>query len=161
MKNLSNYERNDKIVRIVCMISLLSIFIGIVACVLYLIFKIDFLDIIAVYGVIFFLLPVLLLQTAMPANWHRFGIKNIGSVSWFFFLFMFPVADVGFLCSMNSLYHLIPNFHLITDIVAKEEVRIESMHLFLIYLAVIYVSLIGLGFVFSLFKNKNKNLILA
>ena len=161
MKNLSNYERNDKIVRLICVISLVSFGVTVFTSILYLIYKIDFLNTVAVYGVIFFLLPVLLLQVAMPANWHRFGMKNAGKVSWFFFLFMFPVADVGFLCSINSLFHLIPNFHLVSDAVIKEEIRVESIHLFRNYLAITYVSLTGLGFILGLFKNKSQDFILS
>ena len=159
MKTLENYYRVEKMIKVISIISGVAMIIGLIAGVLYLIFEKSYLDIIACYGLTLFVLPVLAIQILMPANIEQYGTKSMGAWSWLFFLVMFPFADAWFLAGINALYHFFPNYHLVVDKVLREEARIIYNHNFWLWTAIIYFSLITIGFIIRIIKkriNKNK-----
>lgn len=157
MKTLENYYRVEKIMKVISIISGIAMITGLVAGVLYLIFEKSYLDTIACYGLTLFVLPILAIQIAMPANIEQYGTKSMGAWSWLFFLVMFPFADAWFLTGINALYHFFPNYHLIADKVLKEETRISSNHQFWLGVAIIYFSLIIIGFIIRIIKERMNN----
>lgn len=159
MKSLKeNYERNEKIVKIICIISIVGIILGIIFGGLYLIFKKSFLDTIACYLLTISVIPVLFLQVAMPANFHNFGMKSLGITSLFFFLLIFPLANILFLGGINELYGIIPSYYLIiANDTTREIVGIDSAkQFFWTFVVVIYVDLISLGFILGILKKSSK-----
>lgn len=149
---MQSYQKTEKTLSI---ISLSLLAIGIISGVLSLIYQIKFLDTVAVYGLTAFITPFLLLQVAMTANVHTYGIRTMGKLSWLFYLILFPFVDLWFFSGMNALYHLVPNYHLV-DRSLREVVREESMIQSLTYIGIIYFSLIGLGLLLRNFKRTSK-----
>ena len=161
MKTLENHEKIEKVVNILCIISAVAFATGITATVLWLIFGKSFLSIIACYGFTFFMLPFLALQIAMPANIGQYGTKAVGRFSWVFFLVVFPFVDMWFFTGINALYHIIPNFHLITDKVLREEAAINSTRQAWFWIAIIYFSLITIGLIIRMIRDKRKKVVLT
>jgi hypothetical protein len=161
MKTLKNDYRIEKMMKVISIISGVAVITGIIAGVLYLIFEKSYLDTVACYGLTLFVLPVLAIQIAMSANIGQYGTKGMGGWSWLFILIMFPFADAWFLAGINALYHFFPNYHLIVDKVLKEETRISSDHQFWLGVVIIYFSLIIIGFIIRIIKEKKNKIILA
>lgn len=151
---MNNYEKNERITKILSIFSLVSLVIAIASFVLYAFFGGDTLDTIAVAGLTAFVLPILVLQVAMPANFHIFGTKDIG-VPWslFFFLFIFPFADLWFFSGINTLFNIIPDYGSVIygpmNEQMKEFFRNEAMKEVMkeagMYIGSIYVGLISTG----------------
>ena len=145
---MKSYQKTEKVLSI---ISLCSLVIGLISAVLFLIYKVKFLDILAVYGLTVSIVPFLILQVAMSANFHTYGIKAMGKISWLFYLLLFPFVNLWFFSGINALYQIVPNYHLVErslrDIVYEESIR-QSWT----YIGIIYFSLIGLGLLLRNFK---------
>ncbi|NVN97066.1 hypothetical protein HXX01_02420 [Candidatus Nomurabacteria bacterium] len=156
MKTLENHEKAEKVARILSIISGISIAIGIIAGILYLIFHKSWMDAVAVSGLTLFMLPFLALQIAMPANIEQFGTKSLGWKSLLFFLILFPFVDIWVLTGINALFHFIPDYHLITDRVLRNEIRISSWHQSKIWLGMIYFSLLIAGFIIRIIRERRQ-----
>lgn len=151
---MKSYQKTEKILSV---ISLGSFAIAVVSGVLSLIYKVKFLDTVAAYGLTVFITPFLLLQVAMSANFHTYGIKSMGKLSWFFYLIIFPFVNMWFFAGINSLYKIVPNYHLV-DRTLRDAVREESMRQSWAFIGIIYISLIGIGFLLRFFKKPQTTL---
>lgn len=161
MKTLEISKRNEKIVLVLSLMSVIAIIVGIVSGILYLMYKKEYLDTVAVYGLTAFMIPFVLLQVAMPANYHNFGINSLRWFSLVFFLILFPFCDMWFFAGINALYHIVPDYHFVKDAILQETLRYESARQSFTYIGIIYVSLISLGFLIRFSKGMfTKKLIL-
>lgn len=149
---MQSYQKTEKILSI---FALSSLVIAIISGVLSLIYKVKFLDTVAVYGLTAFITPFLLLQVAMSANYHTYGIKTMGKLSWVFYLLIFPFVNLWFFSGINALYHIVPNYHLV-DRTLRDAVQEESMRQAWTYIGIIYISLIALGFLLRFFKKPTR-----
>lgn len=149
---MESYQKTEKIISV---ISPSSLAIGLISGVLSLIYKAEFLDTIAVYGLTLFITPVLILQVAMTANVHTYGIRSMGKLSWVFYLLVFPFANFFFFAGINALYDIVPNYHLVERSLRHAAAQ-ESFRLTSTYVGVIYFSLIGLGILLRNFKKPNQ-----
>ncbi len=148
-----SYKRKEKIVRIFSIVSAIGIIIGVIFCLLYLIYKNPLFDTIAVYGVTIFILPFVLLQFFMTAGIYGVGF---GWIYLFFYLFIFPFVDILFFSGVNVLFHIIPDYH-IMDAVARNNLIEKSW----LYIGGIYFSIIILGLIWRMGKNITKNVALV
>lgn len=157
MTTEQTYERNEKIVKLFSIFSLVSLGGGLVAAIMGIILKSDYLlNTVAVYGLTLFVVPFLALQIAMFAGFHTYDIKNMGWLS-VFFLVIFVFIDAWFFSGINVLYNIIPNFRLIEDRAMRAELRAESLKESWKYIGMIYVTLIGTGLTIRSFTKRTKN----
>lgn len=143
---MNSYQKSERVTKILSIFSIASLVIAIVSFVLYTFFGGTTFDTIAVAGLTAFMLPVLVLQVAMPANFHIFGTKGMG-IPWslFFFLFIFPFADLWFFSGLSTLFNIIPDYHSVMNRSMKELVRNQAMTEAWTYIGSIYVGLISVG----------------
>ena len=162
MKTLENYERNEKIVRGLSIVSAIGFIATVIFGFLYLIYGKKYMDDLGGYGLMVFIFPFLLLQIAMPANFHYFGINSLGWRSLFFFLIMFPFCDALFITGMGTIFKFISFPHHDAYHGIQSAIRQEATRLTMIYGLIIYVSLISIGFIIRFSKGMfTKKLILA
>ncbi|NCU28049.1 MAG: hypothetical protein EOM85_00010 [Candidatus Moranbacteria bacterium] len=89
----------EKVAEIICILSIVAVVIGLLAGILYLNLKISYLDTIACYGFTLFVLPILALQIAIPANIGQYGAKNMSHIFLILlFSVIFPFVDAWFFC---------------------------------------------------------------
>lgn len=142
---MNSYQKSERVTKILSIFSIASLVIAIVSFVLYAFFGGKTFDTIAVVGLTAFMLPVLVLQVAMPANFHIFGTEGMGAWSIFFFLLIFPFADLWFFSGLSTLFNIVPNYHSVINGPMRELVRNEAMKEAWIYIGSIYVVLIITG----------------
>lgn len=143
---MNSYQKSERVTKILSIFSITSLVIAISSFVLYAFFGGKTFDTIAVAGLTAFMLPVLVLQVAMPANFHVFGTKGMGTVwSLVFFLLLFPFADLWFFSGISTLFNIIPDYHSVINGSMKELVRNEAMKEAWTYIGSIYVGLISIG----------------
>ena len=143
---MNSYQKSERVTKILSIFSIASLVIAILSFVLYAFFGGTIFDTIAVASLTAFMLPVLILQVAMPANFHVFGTKEMG-IPWslFFFLFIFPLADLWFFSGLSTLFNIVPDYHSVMNGPMKELVRNEAMKEAWTYIGSMYVGLIIIG----------------
>lgn len=143
---MNSYQKSERVTKILSIFSLVSLVIAILSFVLYAFFGGKTFDTIAVAGLTAFMLPVMVLQVAMPANFHIFGTKGMGTRwSLFFFLFIFPFADLWFFSGISTLFNIVPNYHSVINGPMKELIRNEAAKEAWTYIGLIYMGLISIG----------------
>ncbi len=147
---LVSYERKEKVAKIFSFVSGIGVVSGIIFGILYLIFKNPLFDTIAVYGLTIFILPVVLLQFFMTAGIY-YGV-GLGWIYVFFYLFLFPFADMWFFSGVNAIYHIIPDYH-VMDAITRSDFTEKSW----LYIGGIYFFVIVLGLIWRMGKNITKN----
>lgn len=111
---------------------------------LSLIFKDPLSATIAAYGLIIFILPVVLLQFFMSAGMYGVGL---GGINVLFYLFLFPFADMLFFDGVNAILHIIPDYHAM-DAITKNDFAEKAW----LFIGGIYVFVNGMGLLWRIGK---------
>lgn len=155
MKSYAEYKRNEKITKFISKISMIAVIIAIIGVFLNLFINEPFIDTISLTGIVVFMLPMILLQIAMPANWHNFGTNSMGNWSYLFYIIIFPLSDIWVINGLNGLFHFLSNYQSENNQLFRMVARAEYFNLILLYSAILYVFLITIGLLLRFFKKKS------
>ncbi|MGY4884275.1 MAG: hypothetical protein ACP5NZ_01720 [Nanobdellota archaeon] len=146
---LISHKRTEKIAHTLSLISLIGIIEGIIFGCLYLIYENPIYDSLAVVGLTVFIFPFVLLQFFMSAGLYGEGM---GWLYLLFYAILFPFIDMWFFAGLNSLFNVLPNYHLVEGMM-REEFMTKSW----ICIGIIYLLVNCSGFLYRSFKKPINN----
>ncbi len=153
----TEFEKAEKIAKRFAVMAIVFLVIGIVSTSIMVITNIKLFDTIGCIGLTGMIIPFLVLQVAMSADYHQFGTTELGKTSLLFYLVMFPFTCMWFFAGIDSLFHIVPDFHIIKDREMREVVKAVARKESLFWIGVIYAGLTTFGLTIRLLRKKLLN----